>query len=82
MDKFKSFNKFRNAVLVLNNKQEIIFKNNIFEHVFKDYCNFTKFSHKFSNDFYTLDTEDIQSAFPINQAINSTKKFNNIIFHI
>lgn len=79
MDKFKSFNKFRDAVLILDNKQEIIFKNNIFEHVFKDYCNFTKFSHKFSNDFYTLDTEDIQSAFPINQAINSNEDFTALV---
>jgi hypothetical protein len=46
MGKFDFFNKFNSAVLVIDEKQNIVFTNNVFKRVFPDFYNLKKFSHK------------------------------------
>ena len=46
MGKFELFNKFNSAVIVVNDKKEVVFKNNLFKRVFSDFDNLKKFSHK------------------------------------
>ena len=46
MGKFDLFNKFNNAVIIVNDKKDVVFKNNLFNRVFPDFENLKKFSHK------------------------------------
>ena len=47
MGKFDVFNKFNNAVMVINSKQEVIYSNNVFKRSFNDFDDLEKFSHYF-----------------------------------
>ena len=46
MGKFDLFNKFYSAVIVIDEKNEVVFRNNVFKRVFSDFETLEKFSHK------------------------------------
>ena len=50
MEKFAFFNKFKDAVIIVNQRKEVVFTNNTFKRIFDDYVDFKRFSHKFSCD--------------------------------
>lgn len=73
MKKFEIFNKFNNPVLVLNDKKQIIFKNNLFTKTFKNFSSLETFSHRmnFEVEFCNLDSEKKDMFSPIYQAFYS-----------
>ena len=76
MGKFDLFNKFYSAVIVVNDKNEVTFKNNVFKRNFTDFENLEKFSHKLNYNVYALDSNDVEVHSPIRQAIKSTEDFS------
>lgn len=75
MDKYEFFSKFNDAVLILNDKKEVLYKNNAFKRVFKDFVNLNKFSHQLNFDICTLDGDNLEVYSPIYQAVNSPQDF-------
>ncbi len=76
MGKFDLFNKFYSAVVVVNDKNEVMFKNNVFKRNFADFENLEKFSHKLNYNVYALDSNDVEVHSPIRQAIKSSEDFS------
>ena len=76
MGKFDLFNKFNSAVIVLNEKGEPIFQNNVFKRVFYDFDNIHKFSHKLNYNVCALESNNVEVHSPINQAIKSIQDFS------
>ncbi len=75
MRKFDFFRQFRDAVLILNKKQEVVYRNHTFKRWFKDFANLKKFSHNTGFDICPLDLENIEVYSPINHAVNSKENF-------
>lgn len=76
MGKFDILNKYTDAVIVINDKKEVVFKNNLFMRVFPDFENLKKFSHKLDFNVHPLESSDILSVrFPILQALESKEDF-------
>ena len=75
MGKFELFNKFNSAVIVVNDKKEVVFKNNLFKRVFSDFDNLKKFSHKLNYNVCALVSNDVAVHSPILQAIASPQDF-------
>lgn len=75
MDKYEFFSKFNDAVLIINDKEEVVYKNNAFKRTFKDFSDLHKFSHQLNFDACTLSGEDLQMYSPIYQAIISPQNF-------
>ena len=75
MDKFEFFSKFNDAVIIINEKEEVLYKNNAFKRTFKDFSGLHKFSHQLNFDVCTLDGEDVQMYSPIYQALISPQNF-------
>jgi len=75
MGKFDLFNKFNTAVIVLNEKKETVFRNNVFKRSFKDFDNVKKFSHKLYYEVCAIDSNDVTVHSPILQALNSKEDF-------
>lgn len=76
MGKFDIFKKFIHAVIVINDKGEVVFTNNYFKRVFPDYKNLEKFSHKLDCNVYPLDSNNVFVHSPINQALASPEDFS------
>lgn len=76
MGKFDLFNKFFSAVLVVDNQNQVVFKNNVFKRVFYDFENLEKFSHKLNYNVYALNSNDIDVHSPIKQALISEQDFS------
>ncbi len=76
MGKFDLFNKFNNAVVVLNENKETVFTNHVFKRIFTDYENIRKFSHKLYYDVCALVSNDVTVHSPIIQALNSPQDFS------
>ena len=76
MGKFDLFNKFNNAVIVLNENKETVFRNNVFKRVFKDFDDIKRFSHKLYYDVCALVSNDVTVHSPIFQAYNSKEDFS------
>src|SRR5574344_1584285 len=74
MNKFDFFNKFNDAVIVTNDKMEVLYRNRTFKRWFPDFKDLLKFSHKFNFDSFAL-FEDLQNFSPIFEAINSKESF-------
>ena len=82
MGKFDIFNKFNNAVMVIdNNKKEVIYKNNVFKRIFPDFANLEKFSHKLNYNAYALVSNDVDVHSPILQAIKSPQDFSTHVLY-
>ena len=75
MRKFDFFRQFRDAVIILNKKQEVVYRNHTFKRWFKDFTNTKKFSHNTGFDICPLDFENIEVYSPIYHAINSKENF-------
>lgn len=75
MDKFEFFSKFNDAVIVINDKKEILYKNSAFKRTFKDFVDLHKFSHQLNFDICTLNGDDMDMYSPIYQAISSVQNF-------
>ena len=75
MRKFDFFRQFRDAVINLNKKQEVVYRNHTFKRWFKDFTNTKKFSHNTGFDICPLDSENIEVYSPIYHAINSKENF-------
>ncbi len=75
MGKFDLFNKFNNAVIIVNDKKDVVFKNNLFNRVFPDFENLKKFSHKLNYNVCALVSNDVDVHSPILQAIASPQDF-------
>ena len=79
MEKFAFFNKFKDAVIIVNQQKEVVFTNNTFNRIFDDYSDFRRFSHKFSCDFIPLDVEDVSAFLPINQILTTNQDFSALV---
>jgi signal transduction histidine kinase len=75
MDKYEFFSKFNDAVIIINNKKEVLYRNNSFLRTFTDFVNLEKFSHQLNFDVCTLDGENLEMYSPIYQAITSPQNF-------
>lgn len=75
MDKFEFFSKFNDAVIIINDKNEVLYKNNAFKREFKDFINLNKFSHQLSFDICALDGGNMEMYSPIYQAVTSVQNF-------
>lgn len=75
MEKFEFFSKFNDAVIIINEKKEVLFKNNAFKRTFKDFVTLDKFSHQLSFDICLLDGDNMETYSPIYQAIKSPENF-------
>ena len=75
MGRFDIFNKFNSAVIVVNEKKEVVFKNNFFNRAFPDFDTLKKFSHKLDYNVYALESNDVSVHSPILQALESKEDF-------
>lgn len=76
MGKFDIFNKYSSAVIVVNDKKDVVFKNNFFSRAFPDFEDLKRFSHKLDCNVYPLDIDDVSVHSPILQAISSKEDFS------
>ncbi|MCQ2739003.1 MAG: ATP-binding protein [bacterium] len=76
MGRFDIFNKFNTAVMVVNDKNTVVFRNNVFMRVFSDFDNLKKFSHKLDYSVHALFDNDMTIYSPILQAISSPEDFS------
>lgn len=75
MDKYEFFSKFNDAVIIINDKKEVLYNNNAFKRTFTDFVNLQKFSHQLNFDICTLDGDNMEMYSPIYQAIKSPQNF-------
>lgn len=75
MDKYEFFSKFNDAVIIINEKNEVLYKNNAFKRTFSDFVNLKKFSHQLNFDICTLDGGNMEMFSPIYQAAKSPQNF-------
>lgn len=75
MDKFEFFSKFNDAVIIINDKKEVLYQNSAFKRTFKDFTNLHKFSHHLNFDICTFDGGDVEQYSPIYQALKSPQNF-------
>jgi len=81
MQKFGIFNQYRDSILVLNDKFEVLFSNNVFKRTFGKTIDIKRFAHRFNFDICLLDTENLELSSPIFQAVNSKENFTaNAVF--
>lgn len=75
MRKFDFFNQYRDPVIVIRDYEDVVFKNNTFCRVFKQFGDIRKFAHKMNFDFCPVDSENVDLFSPIFQAIVSKQNF-------
>lgn len=75
MKKFDFFRQYRDAVIILNKKQEVVYKNHTFKRWFSDFTNLRKFSHNTNFDICPLNLENIEIYSPIYHAAISKEDF-------
>lgn len=75
MRKFDFFSQFRDAVIVTDNKYNVIYKNHSFERVFQNFTDIKKFSHNTNFEICPLSNDGIENYSPIFNAINSKEDF-------
>lgn len=75
MKKFDFFRQFRDAVLIVNKKREVVYRNHTFKRWFNDFSNLKKLSHNSSFDICPLDSENIEIYSPIYHALLSKEDF-------
>lgn len=77
MGKFDLFNKYNSAVLIVNDNQEIVYKNNVFKRIFPGIESLKKFSHMLDYDVYPIESKDVLVHSPIFQALESREDFSS-----
>jgi signal transduction histidine kinase len=75
MDKFEFFSKFNDAVIVINDKRDVLYQNHAFKRTFADFVDLRKFSHQLNFDICALDGDNVEVYSPIYQALNSAQNF-------
>ncbi|MCI5888081.1 MAG: ATP-binding protein [Brachyspira sp.] len=75
MKKFDIFNQFRDAVLIVNDKREVVYQNYTFRRWFPDFSNLKKFSHNSNFDICPLNSENIENYSPIYHALTCREDF-------
>ena len=75
MKKFDFFNQYRDPVIVIKDRDEVVFKNNMFCHIFNNFENIRKFAHKMNFDMCPIDSENMDLYSPVYQAIVSDENF-------
>ena len=75
MKKFDIFRQFRDAVIIINKKQEVVYRNHTFKRWFKDFTNIKKLSHHSSFDICPINSDNIEVYSPIYHAIISKENF-------
>lgn len=75
MKKFDFFRQFRDAVLIINKKGDVVYHNHTFKRWFKDFSNLKKFSHNSNFDICPLNSENIEIYSPIYHAVVSKEDF-------
>lgn len=75
MKKFDFFRQFRDAVLIVNKKNEVVYRNHTFKRWFKDFSNLKKFSHNSNFDICPLNSENLEIYSPIYHAVFSKEDF-------
>lgn len=75
MKKFDFFNQYRDPVIVIKDRDEVVFRNNMFCHIFNNFESTRKFAHKMNFDMCPIDSEDIDLYSPVYQAIASSENF-------
>ena len=75
MKKFDFFRQFRDAVIIVNKKNEVVYRNHTFKRWFKDFANLKKFSHNTNFDICPLNSENIEIYSPIWHALVSKEDF-------
>ena len=81
MGKFDIFNKLNNAVIVLGDNKEAVFRNNVFKRLFPDFENIKKFSHKLYYDVWALVSNDVTVHSPLFQAYESKEDFSAYVMY-
>ena len=76
MGKFDIFNKFNSAVVVIDEKKEVVYQNNVFKRIFPDFINLERFSHKLNYNVCALVSNDVEVHSPILQALKSKEDFS------
>lgn len=75
MKKFDIFNQFRDAVIVIDKNNEVVYKNASFCRWFKDFTDIRKFSHNMNFDICPLNSDNIEIYSPLFHAVNSNENF-------
>lgn len=75
MKKFDFFNQYRDPVIIIRNYEEVVFKNNVFCNVFRNFGDIRKFAHKMTFEMCPMDSENIDLFSPVFQAIVSKENF-------
>ena len=75
MKKFDFLCQFRDAVLVVNNHFDIVYQNNTFKRLFKNFSDIKKLAHRMNFDICPLNIENIETYSPIYHALNSRENF-------
>lgn len=75
MKKFDFFNQYRDPVIVVRDYENVVFKNNTFCRVFKNFEDIRKFAHQMTFEMCPVDSENVDMFSPIFQAIASRENF-------
>ena len=75
MKKFDFFRQFRDAVIILNRKNDVVYRNHTFKRWFSDFSNIKKLSHNTNFDICPLDSENVEIYSPIYHAVISKEDF-------
>ena len=75
MKNFDFFNQYRDPVIVVRDYENVVFKNNTFCRVFKNFEDIRKFAHQMTFDMCPVDSENVDLFSPIFQAIASKENF-------
>lgn len=75
MKKFDIFNQFRDAVIIVNKRGDVVYKNYTFKRWFNSFVNLKKFSHNTNFNICPLNSENLENYSPIWHALNSKENF-------
>ncbi len=75
MKKFDIFNQFRDAVIIVNKTEDVVYQNSTFKRWFNDFVDLKKFSHNTNFDICPLNSENIENYSPIRHALSSPENF-------
>ena len=81
MKKFDFFNQYRDAVIIIKNYDEVVFRNNTFRRIFKNFDDIRKFAHQMNFEMCPMDSENVDLYSPIFQAIVSKENFFARVFY-
>ena len=81
MKKFDFFNQYRDPVIVVKDYERVVFKNNTFNRVFKNFDNLRKFAHLMNFEMCPMDSENVDLCSPVFQAITSKENFFARVFY-